>query len=83
MTVEAVIERRLAQARQELKMIWDYRYALVNDILDQAVAEMRAVVLSERGAVQEEVVALAQACRTKVVSARLQSALDSFMPTQK
>ncbi len=34
MTVEAVIERRLSQARNELRQIWDYRYALVNDVLD-------------------------------------------------
>ena len=44
-TSEAVIEGRLAEARNELKRIGDYKYALVNDVLDQAVAEMRAIVL--------------------------------------
>src|SRR6202046_5349783 len=33
MTSEIVIERRLSQARKELKQIWDYRYALINDVL--------------------------------------------------
>src|SRR6185312_2377400 len=45
MTSEAVIEGRLAEARNELKRIEQYKYALVNDVLDQAVAEMRAIVL--------------------------------------
>src|ERR1700733_8630578 len=48
-TTEEEIERRLQQARSELKRVWDYKYALVNDALDQAVAEMRAIVLYERG----------------------------------
>src|SRR5271163_4627999 len=48
MTVEAIIARRLAEAREELKQIWDYRYALVNDVLDQAATELRAIVLAER-----------------------------------
>ena len=50
MTSEKVIETRLSQARNELEQIWDYKYALVNDVLDQAVHEMRAIVLTERGA---------------------------------
>ena len=45
MTSEKVIETRLSQARNELEQIWDYKYALVNDVLDQATAEMRAIVL--------------------------------------
>src|SRR3954469_18959666 len=49
MTSEAIIEKRLTGARNELKQVWDYKYALVNDVLDQAVAEMRAIVLYERG----------------------------------
>ena len=77
MTVEAVIERRLAQAQQELRQIWDYRYALVNDVLDQAVAEMRAIVLTERGSL-DGVQALAATCRTDAASARLRAALGSF-----
>jgi len=40
-----VIKSRLAEAKNELKKIWDYKYALVNDVLDEAVEEMRAIVL--------------------------------------
>ena len=79
---EAVIERRLAQAQQELRQIWDYRYALVNDVLDQAVTELRAIVLTERG-VQDGVQRIASTCQTGKPSTRLRSALDSFAPAQK
>ena len=48
-TSETVIQSRLAEARNELKQMWDYKYALVNDVLDEAVAELRAIVLCERG----------------------------------
>ncbi len=78
MTVEAIIERRLAQARQELTMIWDYRYALVNDILDQAVSEMRAIVLTNRGTLSSDLMELATSCETLVASHRLKAALKSF-----
>ena len=77
MTSEEVIERRLSQARNELKEIWDYRYALVNDVLDQAVAEMRAIVLTARG-IQDGVQAVAASCSTAAKSPRLSAALDSF-----
>ncbi|MDP9037679.1 MAG: guanylate kinase [Acidobacteriota bacterium] len=76
-TSEQVIERRLSQARNEISQVWDYRYALVNDVLDQAVAELRAIVLAERG-VGDGVTALAQSCRTAARSARLTAALESF-----
>lgn len=77
MTSEAVIERRLHEAHKELERIRDYRYALVNDVLDQAVAELRAIVLSERG-VADGVTALAESCRTSAGSPRLRRALESF-----
>jgi guanylate kinase len=77
MTSEEVIERRLSQARRELEQIWDYKYALVNDVLDQAVAEMRAIVLAERG-VKDGVSAMAASCRTDARSVRLSAALGSF-----
>src|ERR1700710_258680 len=48
MTQEAVIAMRLANARGELRQLRDYKYALVNDVLDHAAAEMRAIVLVER-----------------------------------
>ncbi|CAN5655473.1 guanylate kinase [soil metagenome] len=77
MTVEAVIEQRLAEAEHELKQIRNYKYALVNDVLDQAVAEMRAIVLCERGE-RDGVQAIASSCRTDAASPRLQAALDTF-----
>jgi guanylate kinase len=77
-TVEEVIARRLAEARKELDRIGEYKYALVNDVLDDAVAEMRAVVLRERGQGDVALKELAASCETKARSARLRSALQSF-----
>jgi guanylate kinase len=77
MTSETVIQSRLAEARNELKQIWDYKYALVNDVLDQAVAEMRAIVLSERG-LEDGVQSLAASCRTDAASPRLKAVLRTF-----
>ncbi len=76
-TSEAVIEARLAEARNELDRIEQYKYALVNDVLEQAVAEMRAVVLFERGERNGEQ-AVAESCRTNTASPRLKSALQTF-----
>ncbi|MEO8735197.1 MAG: guanylate kinase [Edaphobacter sp.] len=76
-TSEMVIEGRLAEARNELKRIGDYKYALVNDVLDQAVAEMRAIVLFERG-VRDGAQAMAASCRTDAASPRLSAALETF-----
>jgi guanylate kinase len=75
-TDEAVIEKRLNAAKGELKQVWDYKYALVNDVLDKAVAEMRAVVMYERGA--EEAEQVAKSCRTDVAAPKLQGVLDAF-----
>jgi len=77
MTSETVIESRLAEAKNELEKIWDYKYALVNDVLDQAVAEMRAIVLSERGE-DDEVRSLAASCRTDAASPKLKTVLRTF-----
>jgi len=77
MTSEAVIERRLAEARKELDRLHEYKYALVNDVLDQAVSELRAIVLSARG-MSDGVQAMAASCRTDAASPRLQTALASF-----
>jgi guanylate kinase len=76
-TSETVIQSRLAEARNELKQMWDYKYALVNDVLDQAVAEMRAIVLCERG-VRDGVQVIASSCRTDAASPRLKAALSTF-----
>ncbi len=76
-TSEAVIEKRLAEARNELKQMRDYKYALVNDVLDQAVKELRAIVLCERG-VRDGVQAIASSCRTDAASPKLKAALSTF-----
>jgi guanylate kinase len=75
-TDEAVIEKRLNAAKGELKQVWDYKYALVNDVLDKAVAEMRAIVMYERGIDDAEQVA--KGCRTDVAAPKLQAVLDAF-----
>ena len=77
MTSETVIKSRLAEAQNELKQIWDYRYALVNDVLDQAVAELRTIVLSERG-MDDGIQATAASCRTDAASPKLKAVLRSF-----
>jgi guanylate kinase len=77
MTSEENLQRRIGQARTEVRRIWDYKYAIVNDILEQAVAEMRAIVLYERG-VRDGVTALAESCLTSAHSERLCSVLRSF-----
>ena len=77
MTSEEEIERRLQQARSELEQVWEYKYALVNDVLDQATAEMRAIVLCERGE-GDGAAAMAASCRTDARSARLGAVLESF-----
>jgi guanylate kinase len=75
---ESVIERRLSQARTELERLGDYKFALVNDVLDQAASAMRAIVLSARGLADAETRALAAQCRTSARSERLLRALASF-----
>jgi guanylate kinase len=45
---DKVIRRRLATARREIENYKKYDYILVNDDLEQAVDEMKAIVLSER-----------------------------------
>ena len=77
-TEEAVIGRRLAQARQEMLCIWDYKYALVNDVLDQAVAELRSIVLTARGE-NGSLRALAETCLSGGGdTGRLRPVLDRF-----
>jgi len=77
MTSEDVIATRLKEAQNELNRIREYKYALVNDVLDLAVSELKAVVLTERGD-EEADVALALCCRTTADSPRLLGALKSF-----
>jgi len=75
---EAIIETRLSEARTELQKIDDYKYALVNDLLDQAASEMRAIVLTARGDATPAEGDLAAQCVTGARSPRLEAALASF-----
>jgi len=77
---EADLKKRLDEATNEVKQFRRYKYALVNDVLDQAVGEMRAIVLCERG-VRDGVQAIASSCRTDAASPRLQAALGTFHVT--
>jgi guanylate kinase len=76
-TSETVIQSRLAEAQNELKQVWGYKYALVNDVLEQAVMEMKAIVLCERG-VRDGIQAVASGCRTDAASPKLKAALSTF-----
>jgi guanylate kinase len=75
---EAEIEKRLSQARTELRQLHEYKYALVNDVLDEAASEMRAIVLAARAQANAAESALAAQCRTSTHSAHLDTALASF-----
>ncbi|MGC9199719.1 MAG: guanylate kinase [Acidobacteriaceae bacterium] len=75
---EAIIQARLSEARTELRNIDEYRYALVNDLLDQAAAEMRAIILVARGEASPAEGDLAAQCVTGARSQRLEAALASF-----
>lgn len=43
-----VIEKRLAQAKNEMARVEEYDYIVVNDDLDEAVKNIRLIILSER-----------------------------------
>jgi len=77
MTDDGVIARRLAQARNELEMLGRYKYAIVNDQLDIATNEMKAIVLKERGEPDGNE-ATAASCLTQRHSERLDVALSQF-----
>ena len=61
----AVIDRRLKNAKREIRHYADFDYVVVNDKLDRAVLELEAVILGSR-------------CRTEVLKAKIQPILKSF-----
>jgi guanylate kinase len=83
---EDEIERRLAKARGEIENYRQYRYILVNDILDYAVESLTAIVIAERarrhGAPQDPETArmmqIADKCRQANAVDRLYPVLSSF-----
>jgi guanylate kinase len=83
---EAEICRRLDTARREIENYDKYDYILVNDDLERAVDEMRAIVLSERArrssrpltAEEQANLETAERFRLKNIRDRVQPILDSF-----
>lgn len=81
-----VIERRLENAQKEIVNYKDYGYILVNEILEQAVHELKSIVLSERARrsgqpltpADRELASVAQQCLLANSHARVQPVLDSF-----
>jgi guanylate kinase len=47
---ESVVQKRLATARHEIEKYHEYRYVLVNDVLERASEELSAIVIAERSA---------------------------------
>ena len=84
--LEEEIARRLAKARSEIENYSQYRYILVNDILDDAVEALTAIVITERarrlGAPPDPETArmmqLADKCRQTNATDRVYKVLSSF-----
>ncbi|MDE3199839.1 MAG: guanylate kinase [Acidobacteriota bacterium] len=83
---EAELYRRLSEASKEIENYRQYGYILVNDILDRAVAQLEAIVLSERYYRNGEAIAVrssrvlevAGACRLENTRERLKPVLEAF-----
>jgi guanylate kinase len=83
---EEEINRRLAKARGEIENYRQYRYILVNDILDQAVESLTAIVIAERSRRDgtpsdpetDRMIKLADKCRQANATDRLYPVLSSF-----
>jgi guanylate kinase len=84
---EAVIRRRLVTASREIENYGKYDYILVNNRLEQATDELKAIVLAERlarsgrklSAEEAGLVERARACRLEQARARVQPILASFV----
>jgi guanylate kinase len=84
---QAVVEKRLNTARHEIENYSEYRYVLINDVLDRAVEELTAIVVAERSKVAagrqtngelDRARKLARQCLLENSSKRLQPVLASF-----
>ena len=83
---EAVIRRRLDTARREIENYSKYAYILVNDRIEQATDELKAIVLGERversgkqpSTEEAKVLAIAQECRLDRARDRVRPILESF-----
>jgi len=85
-TDSKVIERRLENAQKEIVNYKDYGYILVNEILDKAVHELKAIVLSERNRrsvepskpEDEDLRRVAERCLLTNSHRKVQPVLESF-----
>ena len=83
---EEEVYRRLNAASKEIENYREYGYILVNDILDRAVAQLEAIVLTERFYRNGEVIAyrsrrvleVAAACLQSNSHERLKPVLEAF-----
>ncbi len=83
---EQVLFRRLSEASKEIENCQEYRYILVNDVLERAVAQMEAIVVVERilqsgGTIDLEHrrdFEIAQGCLENNARERLQPVLEAF-----
>ena len=83
---ESVLQRRLNEARKEIENYRQYRYILVNDVLERAVAQLEAVVVVERMKREGKPLdqrtkrdfEIAEACREVNSRERLKPVLESF-----
>jgi guanylate kinase len=81
-----VIQRRLYGARREITNYSKYDYILINDDLKESIANLLAVVRSERlrkstrplSDKEQEIIERAERCRLANVRERVQRILDSF-----
>jgi guanylate kinase len=84
---EDVIQRRLVTARREIANFGEYDYILVNDRLEQAADELRAVVQAERllragrelTEVEKRLAVMAERCRLVNMREWAQRIVDSFL----
>jgi guanylate kinase len=85
---EAVIERRLVTAKREIENYDKYDYILINDDLKESIANLQAIVISERlrgpgralSADEKTTVDLADHCRLENMRQRVRPILNSFSP---
>jgi len=83
---EAELERRLDAAKKEIENYRQYRYILVNDVLERAVAQLEAIVQVERmkrdgkplDKRTKRELEIAEGCREVNSRERLRPILESF-----
>lgn len=83
---EEVIQRRLVMAKREIQNYNRYNYILINNLLEESIENLKAIVRSERLLRSEKtlsdreaaIVGLANRCRLANVRDRLKAILDSF-----